>query len=37
LKEKMVHVYKDKGGDYLALQAQWQDLRQRLKNLQSSQ
>ncbi len=37
LKEKMVQVYKiDKGGDYLALQAQWQDLRQRLKNLENS-
>ena len=37
LKEKMEHVYKiGKGGDYLALQAQWQDLRLRLKNLESS-
>ena len=37
LKEKMEQVYKiGKGGDYLALQAQWQDLRQRLKNLESS-
>ena len=37
LKVKMEHVYKtEKGGDYLALQAQWQDLRQRLKDLESS-
>jgi len=33
----MDNVYKiSKGGDYLALQAQWMDLRQRLKNLESS-
>jgi DNA primase len=37
IKEKMEKVYKtEKGGDYLALQAQLQDLRQRLKNLDSS-
>jgi DNA primase len=37
LQEKMTHVHKTgKGGDSLALQAQWQDLRQRLKNLESS-
>jgi DNA primase len=37
LKEKMEHSYKTgKGGDYLALQAQLQDLRQRLKKLESS-
>jgi len=37
LQEKMNHIHKNgKGGDSLALQAQWQDLRQRLKNLQSS-
>jgi hypothetical protein len=37
LKEKMEHVYSTgKGGDYLALQAQLQDLRQRLKELESS-
>jgi DNA primase len=38
LKETMEQVYKTgKGGDYLALQAQLQDLRQRLKKLESSQ
>ena len=37
LQEKMTHNHKNgKGGDSLALAAQWQDLRQRLKNLQSS-
>jgi DNA primase len=37
LKEEMENVYKNsKGGDYLALQAQLQDLRQRLKKLESS-
>jgi DNA primase len=37
LKEKMEHFYKaDKGGDFLALLAQLQDLRQRLKLLESS-
>jgi hypothetical protein len=37
LKEKMEHSYNTgKGGDYLALQAQLQDLRQRLKKLESS-
>jgi DNA primase len=38
LQEKMTQVHKTgKGGDSLALQAQWQELRQRLKNLESSQ
>jgi DNA primase len=37
LQEKMTHMHKSgKGGDSLALAAQWQDLRQRLKNLQNS-
>jgi DNA primase len=37
LREKMETVYKTgKGGDYLVLQAQLQDLRQRLKTLESS-
>ncbi len=37
LKEKMEQIYKtNKGGDYLALQAQLQDIRQRLKELESS-
>ncbi len=37
LQDKMTHNHKTgKGGDSLALAAQWQDLRQRLKNLQSS-
>jgi DNA primase len=37
LQEEMTHVHKTgKGGDTLALQAQWQDLRQRLKKLESS-
>jgi hypothetical protein len=38
LQEKMTHMHKTgKGGDCLALQAQWIDLRQRLKKLESSQ
>ena len=37
LQEKMTHNHKTgKGGDSVALATQWQDLRQRLKNLQSS-
>jgi hypothetical protein len=37
IQEKMMSDYKTgRGGDSLALQAQWQDLRQRLKNLESS-